>query len=339
VIPARWWCSLEDGRVQCQLCPRGCRLGDGQRGYCHVRRAHQGALVTEAFGVSSGFCVDPVEKKPLYHFHPGRQVLSFGTLGCNLGCSFCQNWPLSRGSGGGLHATHPEDIVRMAQAQDCVGVAFTYNEPIVSAEFCLEVAAACREAGLVTVAVTSGYISDRARESFFAAMDAANVDLKGFSEAFYRDYCGGRLGPVLDTLAYLAHSGTTWLEVTTLLIPGANDGEAELEAQCRWVAEHLGVDVPLHFSAFHPDHRLLDRPRTPLSTLRRARDIAEAQGLRYVYLGNVLDEDAGTTWCHACGSCLVEREGFAVQGQDLWHGSCPECGSQLPGIWEFNHRQ
>ncbi|WP_005036794.1 AmmeMemoRadiSam system radical SAM enzyme [Holophaga foetida] len=329
---ARWWRSLEGGRVLCELCPRGCRLADGDKGFCQVRRAEGHALVTDAYGVSSGFCVDPIEKKPLYHFHPGAQVLSFGTIGCNLGCSFCQNWPLSRGQAR-LHATRPEDIVRMALAQDCLGVAFTYNEPIVSAEFCLEVAAACREAGLAAVAVTSGYISDKARESFFDAMDAANVDLKGFTEAFYRDYCSARLGPVLETLEYLAQRKRTWVEVTTLVIPGANDGEAELEAQGQWMMERLGPGVPLHLSAFHPDYKLLDRPRTPLSTLQRVREIVEGQGLRYVYLGNVRDEDGGTTWCHACGRSLIEREGFEVSSLELWHGACPECGERLAGVF------
>lgn len=330
---ARWWRPMEGGRVLCELCPRGCSLAEGQKGYCQARRVEGHALVTDAYGVSSGFCVDPIEKKPLYHFHPGAQVLSFGTSGCNLGCSFCQNWPLSRGQAR-LHATQPEDIVRMAQAQECLGVAFTYNEPIVSAEFCIDVALACREAGLATIAVTSGYISDKAREAFFDAMDAANVDLKGFTEAFYRDYCAGRLAPVLETLAYLARRKRTWLEVTTLLIPGANDDEQGLQAQARWMVEHLGTEVPLHFSAFHPDYRLMDRPRTPLASLQRAREIAEGQGLRHVYLGNVRDEDGGTTWCHACGRCLIEREGFEVAFLDLVRGTCPECGATLAGVFE-----
>lgn len=327
---ADWWHVLGDGRVLCELCPRSCRLGEGQRGYCHARRMEGGSLITDAYGVSSGFCVDPIEKKPLFHFHAGSQVLSFGTRGCNLGCSFCQNWSLSRGQPM-LHATRPEDIVRMALAQDCRGVAFTYNEPIISIEFCIEVALACHEAGLITVAVSAGYISDKAREAFFEVMDAANVDLKGFSEAFYRDYCGGRLAPVLETLAYLAHRKRTWLEVSTLLIPGANDGEAELETQARWMLEHLGPDVPLHLNAFHPDYKLQDRPRTPLGSLRRARESAESEGLRYVYLGNVRDEDGSSTWCHVCGRCLIERDGFEVSSLDLMRGACPECGTPLAG--------
>lgn len=330
---AHWWRSIEDGRVQCELCPRGCHLSDGQKGFCQVRRAEGHTLVTDAYGVSSGFCVDPIEKKPLYHFHPESQVLSFGTIGCNLGCIFCQNWPLSRGQAR-LNATRPEDIVRMAQAQDCKGVAFTYNEPIVSAEFCMDVAAACREAGLATIAVSGGYISGKAREDFFDAMDAANVDLKGFREAFYREYCAGSLAPVLETLEFLARRKRTWLEVTTLLIPGANDSEADLQAQSQWMAEHLGPDVPLHFTAFHPAYKLLDRPRTPMATLEAAREIAEGEGLRYVYLGNVRDGNAGTTWCHACGRCLIEREGFDVSFLDLKHGACPDCGEPLPGVFD-----
>jgi pyruvate formate lyase activating enzyme len=276
--------------------------------------------------------VDPIEKKPFYHFLPGTEVLSFGTVGCNLGCSFCQNWTLSRVKDfSRLKASSPEDIVRMAIAHRCAGVAFTYNEPIISAEYCLEVAQACHEAGLKTLAVTAGYISGAAREAFFHGMDAANVDLKGFSDTFYRQYCGARLEPVLETLTYLAQETRIWLELTTLLIPDANDSELELEALASWVAEHLGQAVPLHFSAFHPDHRLLGRPPTSLLTLQRARAIAREKGLSFVYLGNVQSPEGGTTFCPGCGVAVIIREGFRIKKLHLAGGVCTACGTIIPG--------
>ncbi len=330
--PARWWQDVGAGRVLCELCPRNCLLSEGRTGFCGVRRMEGGELRIAAFGATSGLCVDPVEKKPLYHFLPGSRVLSFGMQGCTLACDFCQNAGLSQGSDwGSLRPIRPEELVRLAKAQDCLGVAFTYNEPIVSIEWCLEVAAACREAGLQTLAVTSGYISSAARPEFFGAMDAANVDLKSFSEAFYRRHCQGRLRPVLETLEYLAQEGRIWLEVTTLLIPGENDGEREIRALSQWMADHLGTEVPLHFSAFHPAHRLLYRPRTPSSTLRRAREIAKDCGLGYVYTGNVLDAEGSTTFCAACGKALIEREGFQVLLNRVREGRCPDCGALIPG--------
>jgi pyruvate formate lyase activating enzyme len=300
-----------------------------------MRANRDGALRTAARGVVSGLCVDPIEKKPLYHFLPGTEVLSFGTLGCNLGCRFCQNWSLSRGRDLSLlQPATPEAIVRQALGAMCSGVAFTYNEPIISAEFCIDVAQACREAGLRTVAVTAGYIGGPAREAFFGAMDAANVDLKGFSEAFYRDCCGAELGPVLETLEYLAGSARTWLEVTTLLIPGANDAPGELAALAEWLAGHLGPEVPLHFTAFHPDYQMTDRPPTPLATLQRARETARAAGIRHVYLGNVRGADGGTTRCPGCGRPLIVRDGFRVVRMELAAGACPVCRHRLAGRFE-----
>ena len=329
---ARWWHLDEDGRVVCDLCPRSCSLAEGQEGYCGARLNDGGSLRTAVGGRTSGLCVDPIEKKPLYHFLPGTEVLSFGTVGCNLGCLFCQNWELSQADDfSKLRTASPEDIVRTALARRCSGVAFTYNEPIVSAEYCLEVAQACREAGLKTVAVTAGYVSGSAREAFFQGMDAANVDLKGFSDAFYRHYCSARLEPVLETLEYLAQDGRTWTEITNLLIPDANDSEADLEALTTWVADRLGRDVPLHFSAFHPAHRLLDRSPTPLSSLRRARAIALGQGLRFVYLGNARDAEGSTTFCPGCGTAVIARDGYRIAALRLRGGACTACGTILPG--------
>lgn len=333
LAPARWWHPLGPGRIQCELCPHHCVLTEGGRGRCGVRQDRAGALWTEVHGVTSGLAVDPIEKKPLYHFLPGSQVLSFGTRGCNLSCDFCQNAALSDPQAGApLHPATPEALADLTLRQGCASLAFTYNEPIISAEFCLEVAAACRARGLRTVAVTNGFVGGAAREEFFATMDAANVDLKSFREAFYREHCGTRLGPILETLEHLARHTGTWLEVTTLLIPGLNDGDPELEEMVAWFATHLGPDVPWHFSAFRPAHRRLDRPPTPTATLARARAAAQAAGIRYVYLGNSSDPDGGTTTCPQCGNLLFRREGFRVLRQAVG-GRC-RCGAILPGVFE-----
>ncbi len=332
---ARWWHLDENGRVVCELCPRSCTLAEGQAGYCGVRSNAGGSLRTAVTGSTSGLSVDPIEKKPLYHFLPGTKVLSFGSVGCNLGCTFCQNWGLSQTDDfSRLQASSPEDIVRMALAQRCSGVAFTYNEPIISAEYCLEVAQACHEAGLKTLAVTAGYISGGAREAFFQGMDATNVDLKGFSEAFYRDYCRARLRPVLETLEYLVQETHVWTEITTLLIPGGNDSEAELESLSTWVADRLGRDVPVHLSAFHPDFRLLDRPGTPFSTLQRAKAIARSKGLNYVYLGNARNPEGSTTFCPSCGETLITRDGYNLTSNRLRDGACGACGKVILGVFQ-----
>ncbi|MDR0415813.1 MAG: AmmeMemoRadiSam system radical SAM enzyme, partial [Propionibacteriaceae bacterium] len=286
---ARYWRRLADGRVQCDLCPRRCRLRDGQHGFCYVRQNHGGQLRLATFGRSSGFCVDPVEKKPLFHFHPGAAVLSFGTAGCNLGCQFCQNWEIStaRALDAGMDRADPETIAAAAAAHGCGGVAYTYNDPVIFAENAMAVAAACRERGLANIAVSAGYIEPGPRADFFAAMDAANIDLKSFRPDFYRRLTGGRLEVVLDTLRHLVHDTAVWVEITTLVIPGHNDSDAELSDLAGWVAAELGPDVPLHFSAFHPAHRLRTVPRTPPATLERARRIGLAAGLHHVYTGNI----------------------------------------------------
>ena len=334
---ARWWRPETGERVVCELCPRSCTLAEGQAGYCGVRRNEGGSLQTFVSGGTSGLCVDPIEKKPLYHVLPGTQVLSFGTVGCNLGCTFCQNWGLSRSlDESRLRPARPEDVARAALAQRCSGVAFTYNEPIVSAEYCLEVSQACREAGLRTLAITAGYISGRAREAFFQGMDAANIDLKGFTDSFYRTYCGARLEPVLETLEYVVQETRVWTELTTLLIPGANDAEGELVALAAWVVDRLGRGIPLHFSAFHPDHRLRDRSPTPPAALHRAKVLAQEQGLDFVYLGNLRSPEGGTTFCPGCGEALITRDGFSLTSYRLKGSACGQCGHVLPGVFDAN---
>ncbi|MEI7605934.1 MAG: AmmeMemoRadiSam system radical SAM enzyme [Rhodospirillaceae bacterium] len=333
-FPARYWTPLEDGRLRCDLCPRHCRLAEGQQGLCFVRERRGGSMVLATYGRSSGFCVDPIEKKPLYHFLPGTPVLSFGTAGCNLTCRFCQNWDISksRNTDSLSDSAAPETIAFAAERLGCASVAFTYNDPVIFHEYAVDVAAACHARGVRTVAVTAGYVCPEPRAEFYRHMDAANVDLKGFSERFYHDLCSAELGAVLDTLRYLRHETSVWLEITTLLIPGENDGPTELEAQCRWIAEELGPEVPLHFSAFHPDYKLTDRPPTPHATLIRAYDIARAAGLHHVYLGNVDDSSRSTTLCHGCGARLIERRRYALVGWGLTEdGRCRFCATPLVG--------
>ncbi len=336
-VPARYWHRLDDGRIQCDLCPRACRLHDGQRGLCFVRARQGDGMVLTTYGRSSGFCVDPIEKKPLNHFLPGTPVLSFGTAGCNLACAFCQNWSISKSREIDTlaDAASPADIAAAALALGCRSVAFTYNDPVIFHEYAIDVARACRAAGLRTVAVTAGYVCPEPRAEFYRYMDAANVDLKGFTEEFYRRVCGGHLQPVLETLAYIKHHTTVWLEITTLLIPGLNDSPEEIARECAWIGEHLGPDVPLHFTAFHPDWRMRDRPPTPPATLTRARAIARQHGLHYVYTGNVHDPEGGTTFCHACGTALIGRDWFAIVHWNLTpDGRCPACGAACAGVFD-----
>ena len=332
--PARWWHGLPDGRLQCDLCPRDCRLQDGQRGFCFVRRREGERMLLDAWGHASAFCIDPIEKKPLAHFLPGSSVLSFGTAGCNLGCRFCQNWETSKAKEGhrGSRESRPEAIAEAAVRHGCASVAFTYNDPTIFAEWAIDVAEACRERGVKTVAVTAGYIHEQARRALYAGMDAANVDLKAFTESFYQRLCLGHLQPVLETLVYLARETDVWLEVTTLLIPGHNDSEAEVARLSEWMVGHLGAHVPLHFSAFHPDFRMLDVAPTPAATLRRARAQALAAGLKHVYVGNVHDAEGDTTFCARCGAALIRRDWYEVLEYRLGpDGRCPVCRTALPG--------
>jgi len=335
--PARWWHALDDGRLRCDLCPRDCQLHDGQRGFCFVRQRVSEVMALTTWGRSSGFCIDPIEKKPLHHFYPGTSVLSFGTAGCNLGCRFCQNWDISRATRWDrLSATAtPELIAAEAEALGCRSVAFTYNDPIIFAEYAIDVAEACHARGLKTVAVTNGYIHPGPRRELFSRMDAVNVDLKAFTEDFYRRLCFAHLAPVLETLEWLVKASGAWTEITTLLIPGENDGEAEVAQLSQWVADHLGPDVPLHFSAFHPDFKLLDVPPTPPATLARARRQALAAGLRYVYTGNVRDRAGDATTCPGCQARLVARDWYELLEYRLTpDGRCPDCGQAIPGRFD-----
>jgi pyruvate formate lyase activating enzyme len=336
-VPGRYWHRLDDGRIQCDLCPRYCHLKEGQRGLCFVRARQGDQVVLTTYGRSSGFCVDPIEKKPLNHFLPGTPVLSFGTAGCNLACKFCQNWDISKSREIDTLAASasPVQIAETAQRLGCRSVAYTYNDPVIFLEYAVDTAQACRERGIKSVAVTAGYICDEPRREFFSYMDAANVDLKAFTEDFYHKLTGGHLQPVLDTLEYIHRETDCWLEVTTLLIPGHNDSDAELARLADWYMAHLGPEVPLHFSAFHPDFKMTDVPATPLDTLLRARRIALAAGLHYVYVGNVHDSDADSTWCPACGSRVIERDWYRLGEWNMTPGGhCGHCGHRIAGVFE-----
>jgi len=335
--PARWWHALDDGRLQCDLCPRDCRLHDGQRGFCFVRQREGNALVLTTWGRSSGFCIDPIEKKPLNHFYPGSSALSFGTAGCNLGCRFCQNWDISKATQADrlCDEARPEVIAAAAARHGCRSVAFTYNDPVVFAEYAIDVAEACRAVGVKTVAVTAGYVHATPRRELFSRMDAANVDLKAFTEDFYRKLCFAHLAPVLETLEWLVREAGVWTEITTLLIPGHNDGEAEVAALAEWVADRLGPDVPLHFSAFHPDFKLRDVPPTPPATLARARRQAMAAGLHYVYTGNVHDLEGDATLCPHCGGTVMARDWYELLSYRLTpDGRCGRCGEPIAGRFD-----
>lgn len=338
--PTEFWHPLDDGRVVCDVCPRHCRLREGKRGACFVRMAKHGQIVLTSYGRSSGFCIDPIEKKPLNHFYPGSSVLSFGTAGCNLGCKFCQNWSISKSREiDTLGATAmPEQIARAARAYGCDSIAFTYNDPVIFMEYAMDCAQACRALGIHSVAVSAGYICDAPRQAFYRQMDAANIDLKAFTEHFYHKICSGHLAPVLDTLLYLRHETRVWFEITTLLIPGENDSPAEIAAMCRWLMDNLGPDVPLHFSAFHPDFKMMDTPPTPPATVLQARRIALEAGLHYVYVGNIFDEAGDSTYCPGCGQRVISRNWYALGDYELTeNGCCRHCGFHLAGRFTAYH--
>ena len=336
-VETKYWHLLEDGRVQCDLCPRFCKLHEGQRGLCFVRANQDNRIVMTSYGLSSGYCIDPIEKKPLNHFLPGTPVLSFGTAGCNLACKFCQNWDISKSRE--IHtladSASPELIARAAQELGCRSIAYTYNDPVIFHEYAIDVAKACHEVGVKSVAVSAGYVCPEPRAEFYQHMDAANIDLKAFDENFYHKLTGAHLQPVLETLQYLHHDTDVWLETTTLLIPGKNDSEKELQEMTQWVVENLGPDMPMHFSAFHPDYKMKDIPPTPKETLIKARDIAMKNGVRYAYTGNVHNQAGDSTYCHHCGTTLIGRDWYQLSEWNLDEkGHCKSCGTACAGVFE-----
>jgi pyruvate formate lyase activating enzyme len=336
-IKGEWWHRLDDGRLQCDLCPRYCRLREGQHGFCYIRQACNRQIVLTSYGRASGFCIDPIEKKPLNHFYPGSSVLSFGTAGCNLGCKFCQNWDISKAREDERLTSPalPEDIAQEAKEHGCRSIAFTYNDPIIFAEYAIDTAIAAHELGIKTVAVSSGYVSHESRKDFFAHIDAVNVDLKAFTQEFYGKICLAQLEPVLDNLKWIKNETDVWLEITTLLIPAHNDSSDEIKKLSEWVLDNLGSEVPLHFSAFHPDFKMMDVPPTPPSTLQRARAIAKEEGLHHVYTGNVNDKEGQSTYCYHCDNLLIERDWYELGKWKLdKDGCCKFCGTRLTGCFD-----
>jgi pyruvate formate lyase activating enzyme len=335
--PTRYFHALPDGRVQCDVCPRACKMHEGQRGLCFVRGVEEGEVRLYTYGRSSGFCVDPIEKKPLNHFLPGSSVLSFGTAGCNLACKFCQNWDMSKSREMDTLADRatPEMLAHAAKRLGCASVAYTYNDPVIFMEYAMDVADACREQGVRSVAVTAGYVCKEPRAEFYRHMDAANVDLKAFTETFYRKICGAELGAVLETLEFLKAETNVWFEITTLLIPGENDSDAEIDQMTHWIMDKLGPDVPLHFTAFHPDWKMRDKPPTPPATLAGARDIALRNGLHYVYTGNVHDPAGASTYCPSCRTRVIERDWYELGEWRLdGAGACRKCGTKIVGVFD-----
>jgi len=335
-VPTKYWEPLPNGRAQCNVCPNHCRLAEGQRGACFVRACKDGKVVLTTYGRSSGFCVDPIEKKPLNHFLPGTPILSFGTAGCNLACKFCQNWDISKSREWDTLSDEatPATIARAAKALGCSSVAYTYNDPVIFMEYAIDIAKECRKLGIKSVAVTAGYMCAEPRREFYEYMDAANVDLKGFTEGFYEHVCGGQLSNILETLVYLKRETKVWFEITTLLIPGENDAPEEIDAMTKWILAELGPDVPLHFTAFHPDYKMLDKPPTPEETLTRSREIALQNGLHYVYTGNVHDEAGGSTYCADCGKRVIGRDWYVITAWGLTpDGHCMHCGAPCTGVF------
>ena len=331
---ALWWHNEKQGKILCTLCPRFCRIGDGQAGFCYIRQNAGGKLYSLGYGTSTGFAVDPIEKKPLNHFLPGTKIFSFGTAGCNLGCRFCQNWSISKAKLDEAQSLNvsPGQVVQLATRRKCPSIAFTYNDPVIWGEFVIDISHEAREQGLKSVMVTAGYVTPEARAEVFRYIDAANVDLKAFTERFYHKITFSHLDPVLDTLKWLKHETDIWFEITNLMIPGENDDPDETKRLCEWVLENLGESVPLHFTAFHPDFKMTDRPRTPPATLKRARALALSQGVKYCYVGNIFDDEGQTTYCPSCQRALIRRSWHDLLEYNLSDGRC-SCGEKIPGYF------
>ncbi len=330
---AKFYQPVSDNKIQCNLCPRQCTIAEGSHGFCFVRQNHNQEMILTTYGRSSGFCIDPIEKKPLNHFYPGQPILSFGTAGCNLGCKFCQNWDISKAKelDKAQLIASPSLIAKSTQALDCLGVAFTYNDPVIFAEYAIDIAKECHHLNLKTVAVTAGYIMPEAREVFFRYMDAANIDLKAFTQTFYKKICMANLEPILDTLLYLKHETDVWFELTNLVIPHHNDSHNELDQMTKWIAKNLGPDVPLHFTAFHPDYKMKDSPNTEAKSLFEAYNIAKQNGLNYVYTGNIHDQKTGSTYCPSCNSCIIERNWYELGDYHIRNGRCKFCDTKIAG--------
>ena len=332
---ARWWEPAKNNKILCTLCPRYCKIGWGQVGFCYIRQNIEGKLYSIAYGHPTGFAVDPIEKKPLNHFYPGSNILSFGTAGCNLGCRFCQNWNMSKAKFDELNAlsVSPEEVVALAKKHQTPAIAYTYNEPTIFGEYVIDISKIAHAEGIKSVMVTAGYIDKKARKDVYQYIDAANVDLKAFNEDFYYKLTLSHLQDILDTLIWLKKETNVWIELTTLLIPGENDSADELKQMCDWIVNHLGESVPLHFTAFHPDYKMTDKPQTPLATLKNARKIAITSGIRYCYLGNIIDRESQTTYCPNCHTPLIERDWYSIGVNNLKDNKCNKCDTKIAGLF------
>ncbi len=334
-VLAKWWEPTEEDKILCTLCPRYCKIGDGQPGFCFIRQNFDGKLYSIGYGRPTGFAVDPIEKKPLNHFLPGSTILSFGTAGCNLGCKFCQNWSMSKAKLDDLNSLEasPVDVVNLAKRYDTPSIAFTYNDPTIFGEYVIDISKIAREEGIKSVMVTAGYIDKEARKDVYKYVDAVNVDLKGFTERFYWKNTYSHLNDVLDTLVWLKNETDVWIEITTLLIPDENDSSEEVKQECEWILKNLGDSVPLHFTAFHPDFKMRDKERTPEKTLTRARKIAMNMGIKYCYVGNVHNKEGQITYCPNCYEKLIKRDWHSVISNNLINGNCKKCGEKISGVF------
>ncbi len=332
---AKWWEPAANEKLLCTLCPRYCTIGEGQAGFCFIRQNINGKLYSIGYGRPTGFAIDPIEKKPLNHFLPGSEILSFGTAGCNLGCKFCQNWLTSKAridSTNSFYAT-PDEVVKLALKYNTPSIAYTYNDPVIFGEYVIDISRIARKEGIKNVLVTAGYIDKEARKEVYKYVDAANVDLKAFTETFYHKLTFSHLNDVLDTLKWIKHETDVWLEITNLIIPGENDNEEEIKQMCDWIVNNLGDEVPLHFTAFHPDFKMRDKPSTPATTLRQARETAKNVGIKYCYLGNVHDPDGQTTYCPSCNTPIIKRDWHSVLQNNLRAGKCKICQTRIAGIF------
>ncbi|MCD6352010.1 MAG: AmmeMemoRadiSam system radical SAM enzyme [Armatimonadetes bacterium] len=332
---ARYWKPLGNKRVECLLCPKKCQVGDRERGFCGVRENRGGVYYTLVYGSAAAARPDPIEKKPLFHFLPGTLAYSIATAGCNMNCKDCQNWELSQARPEQLRTQPlpPAEVARQARLTGCRSIAYTYNEPTIFYEYMYDTAVEGRKHGLRSVVITAGYINQKPLRALIPRVDAIKVDLKGFSDAFYRRYCAGALGPVLETIKTI-HAAGRWLELVVLIVPGINDAASSIEAMCKWIRNNLGPEVPVHFTRFFPNYQLRNLPPTPLATLERCYNIARRVGLHFVYLGNVPSSPAQNTVCPGCGKTLIERRGYSILANRLKHGRCPYCGRKIPGVWQ-----
>ena len=332
---ADWWEAKENGKILCTLCPRYCTIGEGQKGFCYIRENIDGKLYSLGFGRPPGFAIDPIEKKPLSHFYPGSDILSFGTAGCNLGCKFCQNWSISKAKLDDINSLEatPEDVIGIAKKYGVNSIAYTYNDPTIFGEYVIDISRLGRQEGIKSVMVTAGYIDKNARKDVYKYIDAANVDLKAFSETFYHKLTFSHLNDVLDTLVWLKNETNIWFEITTLLIPDENDSDEEIQKMCDWILQNLGDQVPIHFTAFHPDFKMMNKTRTPASTLKRARKIALSTGIKFCYIGNVNDAVEQTTYCPNCNEPLIIRDWHSVLDYKIKNNSCYKCGTVIPGVF------